>query len=81
MGLSPRPEHRRRRVRSDDAGSRGSPRELDAFVNWGRTNSLWPMPFGTACCAIEFMATAASKYDLARFGMERRASRRARPTC
>ncbi len=51
------------------------------FVNWGRKNSLWPMPFGTACCAIEFMATAASKYDLARFGMERRRSRRARPTC
>ena len=47
--------------------------KLDAFVNWGRKNSLWPMPFGTACCAIEFMAVAASKYDLARFGMERQA--------
>ena len=44
---------------------------LDAVVNWARTGSLWPMPFGTACCAIEMMATAASKYDLARFGMER----------
>jgi NADH-quinone oxidoreductase subunit B len=44
---------------------------LDAVVNWARQNSLWPMPFGTACCAIEMMATAAGRFDLARFGMER----------
>ena len=46
---------------------------LDYLTNWSRAASLWPMPFGTACCAIEFMATAASKFDLARFGMERMA--------
>jgi len=44
---------------------------LDDVVNWARRSSLWPMPFGTACCAIEMMASAATKYDLARFGMER----------
>jgi NADH-quinone oxidoreductase subunit B len=43
----------------------------DLIVNWARRSSLWPMPFGTACCAIEMMATAASKYDMARYGMER----------
>lgn len=45
--------------------------KVDFVVNWARRNSLWPMPFGTACCAIEMMASAASKNDLARFGMER----------
>jgi len=46
---------------------------LDEVINLSRKNSLWPMPFGTACCAIEFMAAAASRFDLARFGMERQA--------
>jgi len=43
---------------------------LDAVTKWGRKSSIWPMPFGTACCAIEFMAFTASHYDVARFGAE-----------
>ena len=43
---------------------------LDKVVNWGRSSSLWPALFGLACCAIEMMATSASRFDLARFGSE-----------
>ena len=42
----------------------------DAVVNWIRRHSVWPMPMGLACCAIELMATASSRFDISRFGME-----------
>ena len=44
---------------------------LDQVVGLARKNSIWPLPFATSCCGIEFMATMASHYDLARFGSER----------
>ncbi len=43
---------------------------LDKVVNWARKSSLWPATFGLACCALEMMATAAARYDMARFGAE-----------
>ena len=49
---------------------------LDFALNWARESSLWPLTFGLACCAIEMMATAASRYDLDRFGVMMRATPR-----
>lgn len=43
---------------------------LEKAVNWARSNAIWPMLFGLACCAIEMMSTQAPRYDLSRFGME-----------
>jgi NADH-quinone oxidoreductase subunit B len=44
--------------------------KLESLVNWARKSSIWPASFGLACCAIEMMATGASRFDLARFGAE-----------
>jgi len=43
---------------------------IDEVVRWARKNSLWPLPFGTACCAIEFMGSVAAQFDISRFGAE-----------
>jgi NADH-quinone oxidoreductase subunit B len=53
-----------------DLGNAFALTRLDAVVNWGRRNSLWPFPFGTACCAIEFMGVVSSVFDVSRFGAE-----------
>jgi len=44
--------------------------QIKAFINWTRKNALWPLPFGTACCGIEYMAVVGAHYDVSRFGAE-----------
>ena len=54
----------------DLAGGTYLTTKLETMIGWARGNSLWPLPFGTACCAIEFMSMVSSHYDIARFGAE-----------
>ena len=58
-------------VFSDDTGKANfMVTSIDKLANWARSNSLWPLTFGTSCCAIEMMSTASAKYDWSRFGFE-----------
>ncbi len=57
-------------MRQPDGSSTVLTTRFEAILAWVRKNSLWPLPFGTACCAIEFMSSVSSHYDLARFGAE-----------
>lgn len=54
----------------DDVANNVFITSINSIYNWSRRNSIWPMVFGLACCAIEMICTAASRFDLARFGME-----------
>lgn len=72
---APSVDHARDPVKQDrqlveDTRSFAFTTKLEKIVAWGRKNSLWPMPYGTACCGIEFMSVMGPKYDLARFGAE-----------
>ena len=54
----------------EDVKSNIAVTSIDALINWGRKSAVWPLSFGLACCAFEMMASAMSRFDLARFGME-----------
>jgi NADH-quinone oxidoreductase subunit B len=69
-GLITLPGESVRQRPDDDLGGGFITTKLEQVIGWARGNSLWPLPFGTACCAIEFMSMVSSHYDVARFGAE-----------
>jgi NADH dehydrogenase (ubiquinone) Fe-S protein 7 len=76
LPLSPPSPSPPRRHRPRPARAEFIVTKVDELINWGRKGSMWPMTFGLACCAVEMMHTAASRYDLDRFGIVFRASPR-----
>jgi NADH-quinone oxidoreductase subunit B len=69
-GLITLPGESRRMGIGDEVSGSYLTTTMATMANWARGNSLWPLPFGTACCAIEFMSMVSSHYDIARFGAE-----------
>ncbi len=70
MEMTDHEEREERELRAQLAGQGVHVTSLEAIYNWGRSNSLWPLQFGLACCAIEMIAATMARHDMARFGAE-----------